>query len=97
MLDQWSGGILKSQNPSTKLQTNLKFQYPMTKTQNRFGISNFGRCDLFAICDLEFLMLQYSKTARHLHRQSHYDLPLVQRDLRLALRTRFLYLINVAI
>jgi hypothetical protein len=33
---------MKSQTPSTKLQTNLKFQYSMTKTQNRFVISNFG-------------------------------------------------------
>jgi len=40
---------MKSQTPSTKLQTNLKFQYLMTKTQNRFGISNFGHCDLFDI------------------------------------------------
>jgi hypothetical protein len=45
---------MKSQTPSTKLQTNLKFQYSMTKTQNRFGISNFGHCDLFDICDLLF-------------------------------------------
>jgi hypothetical protein len=45
---------IKSQTPSTKLQTNLKFQYSMTKTQNRFGISNFGHCDLFDICDLLF-------------------------------------------
>ena len=33
---------IKFQIPSTKLQTNLKFQYSMTKTKNRFGISNFG-------------------------------------------------------
>jgi hypothetical protein len=46
--------LMKSQTPSTKLQTNLKFQYSMTKTQNRFGISNFGHCDLFDICDLLF-------------------------------------------
>jgi hypothetical protein len=26
----------------------------MTKTKNGFGISNFGHCDLFDICDLEF-------------------------------------------
>jgi hypothetical protein len=43
---------IKSQTPSTKLQTNLKFQYPMTKTQKRFAISNFGHCGLFGICDL---------------------------------------------
>jgi hypothetical protein len=42
---------MKSQTPSTKLQTNLKFQYSMTKTQNGFRISNFGHCDLFDICD----------------------------------------------
>jgi hypothetical protein len=58
-----SAGVMesmKSQTPSTKLQTNLKFQYwssglptlragpqfQMTKTKNRFGISNFGHCDL---------------------------------------------------
>ena len=46
--------IAKYQIPSTKLQTNLKFQYSMTKTKNRFGISNFGHCDLFDICDLLF-------------------------------------------
>jgi hypothetical protein len=45
---------MKSQTPSTKLQTNLKFQYSMTKTKNRFGISNFGHCYLFDICDLLF-------------------------------------------
>jgi hypothetical protein len=28
----------------------------MTKTQNKFGISNFGHCYLFDICDLEFLV-----------------------------------------
>ena len=52
-----SAGVMesmKSQTPSTKLQTNLKFQYSMTKTKNRFGISNFGHCDLFDICDLLF-------------------------------------------
>jgi len=52
--------ITKYQITSTKLQTNLKFQYwssglptlragpqfQMTKTQTRFGISNFGHCDL---------------------------------------------------
>ena len=26
----------------------------MTKTKNRFGILNFGHCDLFDICDLRF-------------------------------------------
>ena len=35
-------------------QKNIKFQYSMTKTQNRFGISNFGHCDLFDICDFLF-------------------------------------------
>ncbi len=64
-MEWWS--IEKYQISSTKLQTNLKFQYSMTKTQNRFGISNFGHCDLpfdlaqggelvepFVICDLLF-------------------------------------------
>ena len=46
--------FMKSQTPSTKLQTNSKFQYSMNKTKNRFRISNFGHCDLFDICDLRF-------------------------------------------
>jgi hypothetical protein len=29
----------------------------MTKTKNRFGILNFGHCDLFGICDLLFGIL----------------------------------------
>ncbi|PNV85541.1 MAG: hypothetical protein C0610_11260 [Desulfobacteraceae bacterium] len=64
---------MKSQTPSTKLQTNLKFQYSMTKTKNRFGISNLVIviCLIFVICDLEFLILQCSKTARHLYQRSH--------------------------
>jgi hypothetical protein len=45
---------MKSQTPSTKLQTNLKFQYSMTKRKTRFGFLNFGHCDLFGICDLLF-------------------------------------------
>jgi len=45
---------LKSQIASTKLQTNLKFQYSMTKTfheETLFGFSNFGRWIFFDICD----------------------------------------------
>jgi hypothetical protein len=52
VMEWWS--IAKYQISSTKLQTNLKFQYSMTKTRNRFRISNFGHCDLFDICDLRF-------------------------------------------
>ena len=74
VMEWWS--IAKYQISSTKSQTNLKFQYSMTKTQNRFGISNFGHCDLFDICDLLFgisipPVLQYSTTTRHLYWQSH--------------------------
>jgi hypothetical protein len=29
-----------------------KYQIPILNDQNRFGISNFGHCDLFDICDL---------------------------------------------
>jgi hypothetical protein len=50
VMEWWS--IPKYHFPSTKLQTNLKSQYSMTKTQNKFRISNFGHCDLFDICDL---------------------------------------------
>jgi hypothetical protein len=45
---------MKSQTPSTKLQTNLKFQYQMTKTGLEFGILVIVICLIFAICDLEF-------------------------------------------
>jgi len=47
----------KIQFSSTKLQINLKFQYPMTKTfQDKalFGFSNFVHWDLFDIWDLVF-------------------------------------------
>ena len=47
---------MKSQTPSTKLQTNLKFQYSMTKTDLEFGISVIVICLIFVICDLEFLV-----------------------------------------
>ena len=57
---------MKSQAPSNKLQTDLKSPYSMTKRQDRFGISNFG------YCDLEFMLLPYSKTAGHLYRQSRH-------------------------
>ena len=43
---------MKSQTPSTKLQTNLKFQYSMTKTKKQVWNFEFGHCDLFDICDL---------------------------------------------
>ncbi|MCK5658128.1 MAG: hypothetical protein KAI21_09810, partial [Deltaproteobacteria bacterium] len=55
----WSTGVLesiKSQTPSTKLQTSLKFQYQMTKTGLEFGILVIVICLLFEICDLEFLV-----------------------------------------
>jgi hypothetical protein len=39
---------MKSQTPSTKLQTNLKFQYQMTETGLEFGIL------VIVICYLEF-------------------------------------------
>jgi hypothetical protein len=51
------GFVSKIQIPSTKLQTNLKFQYSMTKTfQDKalFGFSNFGHWNLFDIWDLIF-------------------------------------------
>jgi hypothetical protein len=57
---------LKSQNPSTKFQINLKFQYPMTKTSAEvprrcqgnlgllsnlpFGTNTIGAC----VCNFEF-------------------------------------------
>jgi len=41
VLKYWS--IEKYQISSIKLQTNLKFQYSMIKTQNRFGISGISK------------------------------------------------------
>jgi hypothetical protein len=46
---------MKTQTPSTKLQTNIKFQYSMTKT-GLVRRRRIGHCDLFDICDLEFLV-----------------------------------------
>jgi hypothetical protein len=67
---------MKSQVPSTKPgprpeggdsegEITNKSQIPILNDQNRFGIWNFGHCDLlvivicliFGICDLEFLIL----------------------------------------
>ena len=58
---------------NSKHQITNKFQIPILNDQNRFGISNFGHCDLpfdlaqggelvepFDICDLEFQFLHYS-------------------------------------
>jgi hypothetical protein len=44
---------MKSQIPSTKYQTNLKFQYSMTKT-GLVRRRRIGHCDLFVIRDLCF-------------------------------------------
>mgnify|MGYP001606566808 CR=1 FL=1 len=60
--------MAKYQIPSTKLQTNLKFQYSMTKTGLEFEISVIVFCLLFVIWNLEFLFLLFSKTARNLYR-----------------------------
>ena len=48
---------MKFQIPSTKLQTNLKFQYSMTKTGLEFGTLVIVICLIFVICDLEFYLL----------------------------------------
>jgi hypothetical protein len=57
----------------------MKSQIPILKDTGRFGILHFGHCDLFGICDLllgifglsNTPILQHSKTAGHLYRQSH--------------------------
>ena len=51
-----------------KHQITNKYQIPIFNDQNknRFGISNFGHCDLFDICDLEFLFRQDSSTPKPL-------------------------------
>jgi len=64
-LENWNNE--KYQIPSTKLQTNLKFQYSMTKTGLEFRILVIVICLIFVICDLEFLdtpALQYPNKAR---------------------------------
>jgi len=54
---------IKSQTPSTKPgprpeggdsegEITNKSQIPILNDQNRFGILNFGHCDLFDMCDL---------------------------------------------
>jgi len=48
---------MKSQTPSTKSQTNLKFQYLMTKTDLEFGILVIVICLEFVICYLGFLII----------------------------------------
>jgi hypothetical protein len=58
---------MKSQTPSTKLQISIL----NNQNKKQFWNFEFGHCDLFDICDLEFLILQYSKTARHLYQRSH--------------------------
>jgi len=69
-LDGKSVGVMEHCKISnSKHQITNKSQIPILNDQNRFGISNFGHCDLFDICDLLFgisdtATLQYSKTAR---------------------------------
>ena len=52
IMEGWS--VAKYQITSTKLQTNLKFQYQMTKTVLEFGILVIAICLIFVICYLEF-------------------------------------------
>jgi hypothetical protein len=42
--------------PKNKHQITNKSQIPISNDQNRFGILNFGHCDLFDICDLIFVI-----------------------------------------
>jgi hypothetical protein len=64
-LEKWSIGVRHTYEiSSSKHQITNKSQIPILNDQNRFGIWNFGHWDLFEICDLEFLFLQYSKKPR---------------------------------
>ena len=45
-----------------KRQITNKSQIPIINDQNRFGISNLGYCNLFDICDLEFLISYHANT-----------------------------------
>jgi hypothetical protein len=52
VLKYWSiGGI---EIPNSKSQITNKSQIPIPNDRNRFGILNFGHCDLFGIWSLEF-------------------------------------------
>jgi hypothetical protein len=46
-LEDWSVGVYEM--PNSKHQITNKFQIPILNDQNKFGISNFGHCHLFAI------------------------------------------------
>ena len=48
-----SAGVMEHDKISNfKHQITNKSQIPILNDQNRFGIWNFGDCDLFDICDL---------------------------------------------
>jgi len=57
-----------------------KSQIPILNDQNKKQVWSAGGglviaiCLIFVICDLEFLILQYSKTACHLYQRSHWTL-----------------------
>ena len=61
-MNWWS--IVKYQVPSTKSQTNLKFQSSMTKTGLEFRILVIVICLIFVIWNLEFLILQIAEDNR---------------------------------
>jgi hypothetical protein len=49
----WSNGVVEHcKISSSKHQITNKSQIPKSNDQNRFGILNFGHCDLFDIWDL---------------------------------------------
>ncbi|MGB6928796.1 MAG: hypothetical protein WBH05_06205, partial [Syntrophobacteria bacterium] len=67
----WSNGVvesMKSQTPSTKLQTNIKFQYQITKTGLEFW-------SLLFVCYLRFVIWNfYSYNTSVLQNSSQFSL-----------------------
>ena len=51
-LRQSAGVVEHCKITNPKHQITNKSQIPILNDLNRFGISNFGHCDLFDICDL---------------------------------------------
>jgi hypothetical protein len=47
---------------NSKHQITNKFQIPIPNDRNRFGILNFGHCDLFGIWDLLFGICSHPST-----------------------------------
>ncbi len=70
----------KITNP--KHQITNKSQIPIFKDKNRFGILNFGHCDLFDICDLLFGIFRDFSAPSLQYTSGEYELYRYSRNLR---------------